>query len=59
MLTTAHLNHKPEDCRPENLKAWCQLHHNAYDAPVRRAGMKARKRDAMAAGDLFDGNDNA
>jgi hypothetical protein len=37
VLTTAHLNHAPEDCRPENLRAWCQRCHNTYDAPHRRS----------------------
>ncbi|WP_194385344.1 hypothetical protein [Microbacterium luteum] len=31
VLTTAHLNHQPEDCRPENLKAMCQGCHLHYD----------------------------
>lgn len=35
VLTTAHLNHKPEDCgEPGNrpmLRAWCQRCHNTYD----------------------------
>lgn len=31
VLTTAHLNHIPEDCRPENLRAMCQACHLAYD----------------------------
>jgi hypothetical protein len=30
-LTIAHLNHTPEDCRPENLKAMCQRCHLRYD----------------------------
>lgn len=30
-LTVAHLNHLPEDCRPENLKAMCQRCHLRYD----------------------------
>lgn len=25
VLTVAHLDHAPENCEPENLKAWCQL----------------------------------
>jgi hypothetical protein len=53
VLTVAHLNHQPEDCRPENLKAWCQRCHNRYDAAERRAGIKARAHAARAAGDLF------
>lgn len=33
VLTTAHLNHTPEDCDPANLKAMCQRCHLRYDAP--------------------------
>src|SRR3990167_9714971 len=31
ILTVAHLNHKPEDCREENLRAMCQRCHLRYD----------------------------
>src|SRR3990167_2751561 len=31
VLTVAHLNHTPEDCRDENLKAMCQRCHLRYD----------------------------
>lgn len=31
VLTIAHLDHVPEHCEPENLRAWCQRHHLAYD----------------------------
>ena len=31
-LTVAHLNHMPEDCRTENLKAMCAPCHLKYDA---------------------------
>jgi len=31
VLTIAHLNHDITDNRPENLRAWCQYHHLAYD----------------------------
>lgn len=31
-LTVAHLNHRPEDCRPENLRALCSVCHLQYDA---------------------------
>lgn len=41
ILTTAHLNHAPEDCADENLKAMCQGCHLHYDrdhhAETRRA----------------------
>lgn len=39
MLTVAHLNHTPMDCRPENLKAMCQRCHLRYDS-----AMKAERR---------------
>lgn len=42
VLTVAHLNHTPEDCRDANLRAWCQKCHNTYDAPHRRASRAAR-----------------
>lgn len=53
VLTVAHLDHTPENCEPENLKAWCQRCHNRYDAPMRAQGIKDRKRKAAAVGDLF------
>lgn len=31
VLTIAHRDHTPEHCEPENLAAWCQRHHLAYD----------------------------
>lgn len=42
ILTIAHLNHKPEDCRPENLRALCQRCHNQYDAKHRAETRKNR-----------------
>jgi hypothetical protein len=59
VLTTAHLDHTPENCADDNLKAMCQRCHNRYDMPMRRAGMAARKRDQMAVSDLFEGEANA
>ncbi len=53
ILTVAHLDHQPENCDPENLRAWCQRCHNAYDAPMRRAGIRERSKAARAVGDLF------
>lgn len=43
VLTVAHLNHVPEDCRPENLKHWCQRCHNTYDAPMRAKNRKGKQ----------------
>ncbi len=53
VLTVAHLDHQPENCDPDNLRAWCQRCHNAYDAPMRRAGIKSRARAERAVSDMF------
>lgn len=56
VLTAAHLNHKPEDCRPQNLKAACQRCHLTYD---RFEHAKNRRQNAFkerAVGDLFKGD---
>jgi hypothetical protein len=53
VLTVMHLNHQPEDCSDENLLHACQGCHNRYDAPVRAAGIKARRKATRASGDLF------
>lgn len=31
VLTVAHLDHTPENCAPDNLRALCQRCHLAYD----------------------------
>ncbi|MDO5329029.1 MAG: HNH endonuclease signature motif containing protein [Coriobacteriia bacterium] len=36
VLTIAHLDHVPENCDPENLRALCQRCHNKYDVEHRR-----------------------
>lgn len=53
VLTVAHLDHQPENCADENLRAWCQRCHNKYDAAMRRQGIKERAKATMAVGDLF------
>lgn len=53
VLTIAHLDHVPENCDPANLQALCQQCHNRLDAQMRASGLKARRRDARAAADLF------
>lgn len=54
VLTVAHLDHTPENCDDDNLRAWCQRCHNRYDMPMRRKGITERAKAARAAGDLFD-----
>lgn len=58
ILTTAHLNHEPEDCSRGNLRALCQRCHNAYDAPARRRGIAERTKAACAVGDMMEGRDH-
>lgn len=53
VLTVAHLNHDPQDCRPENLRAWCQRHHLAYDHDLHRANAQATRRARAGTLELF------
>ena len=50
VLTVAHLDHTPENCALDNLRAWCQRHHLAYDAE-HHAASRAKNRD-LATGQL-------
>lgn len=43
VLTVAHLDHTPENCSPENLRALCQRCHNRYDAEHRKETRKQSK----------------
>lgn len=54
VLTVAHLDHTPEHVARENLRAWCQRCHLAYDAPMHRVGRAKRAMAARAAADLFE-----
>ena len=61
VLTVAHLNHDPTDCRMENLAAWCQAHHLRYDALLhaehaRETRLRKQREAALEAGQvpLFD-----
>ena len=46
VLTIAHLDHVPEHCDPDNLRALCQKCHNQYDAKHRaETRRKAVERD--------------
>jgi hypothetical protein len=55
VLTVAHLNHTPEDCRDENLAALCQRCHLGYDmrTHVRNARETRERRRAAAQPSLF------
>ncbi len=49
VLTTAHLDHTPENCDPSNLMAMCQGCHLAYDRD-HHAETRAATRAALAEG---------
>ena len=55
VLTVAHLNHFPPDCRPENLLALCQTCHLRYDAVLHMTHAARTLRARRANGDLFEG----
>jgi len=53
VLTIAHLDHTPENCVPENLKAMCQACHLAYDAESHAVERyRSSREDLEAAGQL-------
>lgn len=56
VLTVAHLNHQPEDCADENLKALCQRCHLVYDAKHHATNAAKTRRDKAATVDMFDAN---
>lgn len=50
VLTVAHLNHQPQDCRPENLKAMCQRCHLRYDVGLHRRNASRTRARSVSAG---------
>ena len=52
VLTIAHLDHTPEHCEPDNLRAWCQRCHLNYDRPRHIANRRENRRRAMRMRDL-------
>lgn len=58
VLTIAHLDHTPENCASDNLRALCQRHHLAYDAR-HHASTRRSRRAALQMADLFDGSGGA
>ena len=42
VLTIAHLDHTPENCSDNNLRALCQRCHNAYDMSQRIKNRKTK-----------------
>lgn len=53
VLTTAHLDHVPENCQPENLKHWCQRCHLNYDKDHHAKTARATRRARLNTADMF------
>lgn len=53
VLTIAHLDHTPENCDDDNLRAWCQRCHLRYDADHHRANAWATRRAKSGTSDMF------
>lgn len=52
VLTVAHLDHQPENCADENLRALCQRCHNRYDVTHRRRNAAQTRRRAKRNSEL-------
>lgn len=53
ILTTAHLDHQPENCTPDNLRAMCQGCHLHYDRHHHTQTKYATRKANAKTGDLF------
>lgn len=54
VLTTAHLDHTPENCEPANLRSMCNGCHLSYDAEHHAQTRARTRREGKALRDLFD-----
>ena len=53
VLTIGHLDHTPENCSDDNLRAWCQRCHLTYDAKHHAQTAYETRRSGKAIGDLW------
>jgi hypothetical protein len=53
VLTVAHLDHTPENCADDNLKALCQRCHLRYDHEHHMKNARETRRAGKAVADLF------
>ena len=53
VLTIAHLDHIPEHCGQENLRAWCQRCHLRYDQSHHMANAQITRKSKKATIDMF------
>lgn len=54
VLTIAHLNHTPEDCRDENLLALCQRCHLRHDAKHHARNAARTRKQRLAIRELWE-----
>lgn len=54
VLTIAHLDHQPENCADDNLRAWCQMHHLRHDQQHHAASRAINRRTAGGQLQLLD-----
>lgn len=54
VLTIGHLDHTPENCADENLRAWCQRCHLTYDAEHHAQTAYMTRREGNAVAELFE-----
>lgn len=54
VLTIGHLDHTPEHCSMENLRAWCQRCHLNYDLAHHMQSAYRTRRMHKAIGELFE-----
>ena len=59
VLTVAHLDHTPENCEPENLKAMCQRCHLNYDKEHHARTAYRTRMDKAGVEDMFGFPSNA
>ena len=57
VLTVAHLDHQPENCADENLKAMCQRCHLRYDVDHHRRNATRTRRAQKNNRELFEGHE--
>jgi hypothetical protein len=54
VLTVADLDHQPENCAHDNLRAWRQRHHLGYDARHHQVTAWRTRRAAAMTRDMFE-----
>ncbi len=54
VLTIGHLDHTPENCADDNLRAWCQKCHLTYDAKHHAESAYMTRKARMNIEDMFD-----